>query len=62
MSEVLTCAECGYTIEKGEEYYEVKDNFLRANYFDSNEDAIFCSPTCVLRNISCDHEVFGGEK
>lgn len=62
MSRNLTCAECGCTIGKDEEYYEVKDNFLRVNYFESDEDAIFCSPTCVLESISCDQAIIRGEK
>ena len=49
-----TCAECGKEIPKGEYYIEVCDNYLRFNYFDRDEDAIFCSDECLKDALSCE--------
>ncbi len=42
------CAQCGEEIPWGTEYFQSVDNFLIRNYFDSNEDNIFCSERCFL--------------
>lgn len=62
MSKKLICSECGYEITEGEEYYEVLDNFLQAHYFGSDGDGIFCSPACLMRNITCESKILGGEE
>lgn len=55
----LYCAQCGKEILSKEEeplgeggYYKVLDNYLQVNYFDSNEDNVFCSEECVLKSLS----------
>lgn len=47
------CAFCGDEInETSEGRYMVGDNFLQANYFDSEEDNLFCSKDCICRALS----------
>ena len=55
----LYCACCGkeigdttYDVTSERGYYKVLDNYLQVNYFDSEEDNIFCSEECVLKSLS----------
>lgn len=61
MSKKLICSECGCEIIEGEEYYEVLDNFLQTHYFESKGDGIFCTPECLMRNITCESKILGEE-
>lgn len=53
----MICANCGCDIPKGETYYKVKDNYLLVNYFDTDEDSVFCSQDCLCEAISADLEI-----
>lgn len=59
MSRKLICSECGREIAEGEEYYEVLDNFLQIHYFEGDGDGIFCSPECLMQNITCESKTLG---
>lgn len=48
----LTCAECGGDITEGDEYFRVEDNFIQANYFESEKDNVFCSQDCLCDSLS----------
>ena len=53
----MMCANCGCDSPKGETYYKVKDNYLLVNYFDTDEDSVFCSQDCLCDAISADLEI-----
>ena len=57
----MTCAECGKEIAVGDDYFEVADNFLQAQYFDTREDAIFCSENCLLDALTVERKIRGEE-
>lgn len=46
----LICAECGCEIE--DEYYTCLDNYIQFNYFDKEEDNVFCSQECLNKAMS----------
>lgn len=54
-----TCSQCGCEIHEGDEYWEVLDNYLQADYFDG-EKHVFCCPQCVLDNITCESREHDG--
>lgn len=47
----IFCAVCGMELN-GEEYLVVGDNYLQANYFDSEKDNRFCGVHCLCKALS----------
>lgn len=45
------CAHCKTVIEPGDNYYSFLDKFLQAEYFDTEEDNIFCSKDCACKAL-----------
>lgn len=60
MSKYYTnCSECGSEIHEGDEYWEILDNYLQADYLDG-EKHVFCCPQCVLCFITCESKEHDG--
>ena len=46
------CANCGLPITETERRLRCRDNYLISKYFDSEENNIFCSESCLLESLS----------
>lgn len=47
------CSNCGLNVY--DSYYKIGDNYIQANYFETDELNCFCSKECLLQYISTLH-------
>jgi len=52
----MECSNCRKEILKDDIYFKCLDNYLQVNYFDSEEENIFCSKDCFCESLSLKEE------